>query len=170
MSWYVIQVRNGYEYKVMQKCMMLISTEILHECFIPEYIYKKKYHGVWHDMKNVLFPGYIFMITDQIDDLSIELRKIPDYTKLLGKKATEIYPLNEEEVVFLESFGKKKHLVEMSTGFIHGDKIHITQGPLQGKEGMITKIDRHKRIAYVQLSMFNKETIAKIGLEIISKC
>lgn len=58
----------------------------------------------------------------------------------------------------------------MSTGFIQGDKIFVTEGPLQGKEGLIIKIDRHKRIAYLQLSMFNKETIAKVGLEIISKC
>ena len=58
----------------------------------------------------------------------------------------------------------------MSTGFIQGEQIFITEGPLQGKEGQIIRIDRHKRIAYLQLSMFNKETTTKVGLEIISKC
>ncbi|RJV84975.1 transcription antiterminator, partial [Erysipelotrichaceae bacterium AF19-24AC] len=79
-------------------------------------------------------------------------------------------PLDEEEITFMKSFGKEKHVVEMSTGFIQGDQIFITEGPLQGKEGLIIKIDRHKRIAYLQLSMFNKETTTKVGLEIISKC
>lgn len=70
----------------------------------------------------------------------------------------------------MKSFGKKGHIVDMSIGFIRGDKIYITEGPLQGKEGLIVKIDRHKRIAYLRLSMFNKETTTKVGLEIISKC
>lgn len=170
MNWYVIQVKSGYEHKIAEKCEILISSKILHECFIPEYICRKKYQGIWQDVKDVLFPGYIFMITDHIEELNVELRKVPDFTKILGKKETEIYPLEEKEVMFLETFGKEEHLVEMSIGFIQGDKIHVTQGPLQGKEGMITKIDRHKRIAYIQLSMFNKETTAKVGLEIISKC
>ena len=58
----------------------------------------------------------------------------------------------------------------MSKGLIEGNQIYITQGPLKGKEGLIVKIDRHKRLAYLQLSMFHKELIAKVGLEIISKC
>ena len=89
------------------------------------------------------------MITDQIDQLNIELKKIPDFVK---------------------AFGKENHVVEMSTGFIQGEQIFITEGPLQGKEGQIIRIDRHKRVAYLQLSMFNKETTTKVGLEIISKC
>ncbi|HFL3113473.1 TPA: KOW motif-containing protein, partial [Clostridioides difficile] len=79
-------------------------------------------------------------------------------------------PLTEEEVAFMKSFGKEEHVVEMSTGFIQGEQIFIIEGPLQGKEGQIIRIDRHKRIAYLQLSMFNKETTTKVGLEIISKC
>lgn len=35
---------------------------------------KKKYMGNWHDVKDILFKGYIFMITDQIDQLNIELK------------------------------------------------------------------------------------------------
>lgn len=110
------------------------------------------------------------MITDQIDQLNIELKKIPDFVKVIGKKKADIFPLNEEEVAFMKSFGKEDHVVEMSTGFIQGEQIFITEGPLQGKEGQIIRIDRHKRIAYLQLSMFNKETTTKVGLEIISKC
>lgn len=57
----------------------------------------------------------------------------------------------------------------MSIGFIKGDIIHIVKGPLKHKEGLIVKIDRHKRIAYINLALFNEERIAKVGLEIISK-
>ena len=64
--------------------------------------------------------------------------------------------------------GVQHLLIDISA--IQGEQIFITEGPLQGKEGQIIRIDRHKRIAYLQLSMFNKETTTKVGLEIISKC
>lgn len=38
-----------------------------------------------------------------------------------------------------------------------------------GLEGLITKIDRHKRIAYVDVELLGKLTRVQVGLEIISK-
>ena len=48
MNWYVIQVRSGHEREIADKCRFLISDDILKECFIPEYIAKKKFRGEWH--------------------------------------------------------------------------------------------------------------------------
>ena len=170
MGWYVMQVRSGHEKDIAEKCTNMIEKDILQECFIPEYIMRKRYKGSWHDVKSILFSGYVFMISDRIDDLYAALKLVPDFTKLIGKKKEDIYPLDEDEVSILKSFGKENHMVEMSVGYSEGDKIYVTEGPLQGKEGLIVKIDRHKRIAYIQISMFNKETVTKVGLEIISKC
>ena len=47
--------------------------------------------------------------------------------------------------------------------------IRITHGPLMGQEGNIVKIDRHKRVAYVDVSLFGQVTTVQVGLEIISK-
>lgn len=169
MNWYVIQVRSNHEKEIADKCRFIISDDILKECFIPEYITKKKFRGQWHDIREVLFKGYIFLISDHIDELFNELKKIPDFTKVIGKKKDIIYPLKDNEIEFLKTFGKDEHIVDMSIGYIEGETIHITEGPLQGKEGLITKIDRHKRIAYINVNIFNEETTAKVGLEIISK-
>lgn len=169
MNWYVIQVKSGHEKEIANKCRILISKDILHECFIPKYITKRKYQGKWKQVQEILFRGYIFLISDHIDELFNELKKVPDYTKIIGKKKEEIYPLKDGEVEFLKSFGKDNHIVDMSVGFIEGDTIYITEGPLQGREGLITKIDRHKRIAYISIDIFNEVITAKVGLEIISK-
>ncbi|MFQ9924872.1 MAG: antiterminator LoaP [Beduini sp.] len=169
MNWYVIQVRSGHEKEIADKCRSLISKEVLQDCFIPEYYVQKKFHGQWHKVKQILFKGYVFLISDHIEELFNELKKIPDFTKVIGKKKEEIYPLKEEEVVFLVNFSKEDHIVDMSIGYIEGEQIYVTEGPLKGKEGMIQKIDRHKRMAYIQVSLFNEETTAKVGLEIISK-
>ena len=71
--------------------------------------------------------------------------------------------------MFLAQFGGKQHIVDMSIGYIEGDVIHINEGPLIGYEGHIVKIVRHKRIAYVDISLFGRDTTVKVGLEIISK-
>lgn len=86
MNWYVIQVKSGREKEIANKCSSLIPKKILEECFIPQYIVKKKIKGEWRDVKNILFSGYVFLISNQIDELFIELKKLPDFTKIVGKK------------------------------------------------------------------------------------
>lgn len=169
MNWYVVQVKSGHEKKIAEKCRFLIPKDILNECFIPEYVIKKKYQGKWQQVQDILFKGYIFLISDHIDELFSELKKIPDYTKVVGKKKEDIFPLEDGEIEFLKSFENDKHIVDISIGFIEGDTIFITEGPLQGKEGLITKIDRHKRIANISINIFGKVITAKVGLEIVSK-
>ena len=169
MNWYVMQVRSGHEREIADRCRFLISDDVLYDCFIPEFVARKKFRGVWQDVRCVLFRGYVFMITEHIEELYVELKKIPDLTKIIGKKKDVIYPLEDGEVEFLKRLAGDDHLVDMSVGFIEGETIHISEGPLKGYEGMITKIDRHKRIAYISLHIFGNDTTAKVGLEIISK-
>ena len=64
---------------------------------------------------------------------------------------------------------KKGGSFDLSTGYIEGDKIVITSGPLKGMEGLIRKIDRHKRKAYLKLSFFDREIMTSVGLEITEK-
>ena len=96
-------------------------------------------------------------------------KKIPDLTKLLGNDGEDIYPIYPQEAMFLTKFSNRNHVVDMSCGVIENDKIIITDGPLMNLEGYITKIDRHKRIAYVDVELLGKITRVQVGLEIISK-
>lgn len=169
MGWYVIQVSINHEAKTAHHCNMMISKDILKECFIPEYIRMKRYQGEWHEEKEILFDGYVFMITDRIEQLNMELKKIPDFARIVGKKKSDIFPLDPEEIAFLKEFAEKDHVVALSKGYIEGDRIIVSEGPLKGKEGSILKVNRHKRIAEIQLKMFNKDAVIKVGLEIISK-
>lgn len=168
-DWYVIQVRTGTEDKIVKACELLVAKECLDECFIPRYIRVKKIRGFWTEVNETLFPGYIFMISKDVNMLFQELKRIPDLTKMLGKFGNEIFPLNEDEVAFLKSFGKDDHIVDMSVGYIEGDKVVVTSGPMMGKEGLIKKVDRHKRLAFIEVEFFGKITDAKVGLEIIRK-
>jgi transcriptional antiterminator NusG len=65
--------------------------------------------------------------------------------------------------------GKQDQKVEMSIGIIVNDKVRITSGPLVGMEGLIKRINRHKRVANLSLEMFGGVTDFQVGLEIIEK-
>ena len=89
-------------------------------------------------------------------------------TKLIGI-GDQIVPLVQEEVELLMRIGTDKQLVEMSSGIIENDRVRILSGPLMGMEGNIRRIDRHKRIAYLEIEMFGRTVEIKVGLEIIRK-
>lgn len=57
----------------------------------------------------------------------------------------------------------------MSSGIIENDRVQILSGPLMGMEGNICRIDRHKRMAYMEIEMFGRTVEMKVGLEIIRK-
>lgn len=166
--WYVVQVRSGLEEAICLQCRRLISDTVLVRCFVPYYKAKKKYQGKWHTEERILFPGYVFMITDHPERLYLELKKVSGLTKMLGT-GDDIIPLTEEEVKFLKTFGREEQVVDMSEGIIENDTVKILKGPLKGREGFIKKIDRHKRKAYLEVEMFGRTVEMQVGVEIVAK-
>jgi transcriptional antiterminator NusG len=166
--WYVIQVRVGTEESMKLKCQKGVSEDVLGKCFIPYSETKKKIQGSWVIEKKILFPGYLFVITDRIEDLFMQLKKVIGFSKLLGIGG-DIVPLEEREILFLQRFGGVEQVVQMSEGIIENVEVRITSGPLEGMEGFIRKIDRHKRRAWLELPMFGEMQRVEVGLEIVEK-
>jgi len=166
--WYVVQVRTGSEDSIRIQCAKNITEDVLEKCFIPYYEEKKRIRGEWRVEKKILFPGYVFVITSEIEELYRQLARVIGLTKVLGTDG-EIVPLTEKETEFLLGFGGENQVVEMSEGIIENSQVIITSGPLEGKEGLIRKIDRHKRKAYLELPMFGRMQTVQVGLEIVAK-
>ena len=78
-------------------------------------------------------------------------------------------PLDEAEVRFLLEFGMGEQIVSMSEGIIENDNVVVITGPLKGNEGLIRKIDRHKRRAYLEIEMFGRKIETQVGLEIVAR-
>ena len=83
-NWYAVQVRAGREEAVLQLSKKIIDESALKECFIPYYERMKRFQGEWHKEQYILFPGYIFLVTEQVDVLFWELKKVPGLTRILG--------------------------------------------------------------------------------------
>lgn len=166
--WYVLQVKSGDEKKTIQMCDNIVEDEYIDEIFAPETERMKRYKGEWHKVKSLMFPGYVFISTDREIDLYENLRKVPALTKML-KTGETITPISEGEERLIRSLVNKEKVATMSLGYIEGDKLIVSEGPLMGMEAMVKKIDRHKRIAILQVEMFGNMTDVTMGLEVLSK-
>ena len=166
--WYVMQVRTGTEERIRLQCVREIPPEVLRQCSIFYYEEKKRFQGAWQTERRILFPGYVFAETEDLDGLIQGLRPVIGLTKLIGT-GREIVPLTPEEERFLWEFAGPEHLVAMSEGIIENSVIRILSGPLQGREGFIRKIDRHKRKAWLEMELFGRIQQVEVGLEVAVK-
>ena len=107
-NWYVIQVRSGHEERIVDACHTYIPKTILKHAFIPKYKHVRKIRGEWKQLESPLFSGYVFLITDHINELFHSLHMIPEYTKLLGNDGDDIFPLTKQDAYFIEKFVKER--------------------------------------------------------------
>ncbi|WP_350454603.1 antiterminator LoaP [Slackia heliotrinireducens] len=167
--WYVIQVGTNQEDRVIGLIRSFVDKDIAKEVFVPQAEVLRRLRGEWVKRKELLLPGYVFVIASDPERLNRALIEIPAFTRLLGNDCS-FTPLLDDEIKFIESFTTENHrVIRMSRGVIEGDEIIIHEGPLKGQTGLIKRIDRHKRQAYLEMSIMGRLKTVKIGLEIVSK-
>ncbi len=164
---YVIQVETTNEHLVANECKNLILID-REEAFVPICRREQRRAGQLIQIEKVMFPGYVFLVTAVPEDLFLRLKKVPRLTKML-RVGDDIMPISEKEEDVIRRLINKEHIVEMSRGYIKGDKVVVEEGPLVGLEGIIKQINRHKRTAKIELQLEDKTINVIVGLEIVSK-
>lgn len=167
--WYAVWVRTGQEEKVRQICERLIrDKEICEECFLPKYEKYRKVNGKGTLQRELLFPGYLFFVSENPDALKEALRGMPEVVKVLGDDDGPI-ALYPNEVEFLRKYTNEEKVVEMSSGYILGDRLVVTDGPFEGYDGNVVHIDRHKRKAVLEVEFFGRRMEITVGMEVVRK-
>lgn len=168
--YYVIWTLTGKEDIVKDEIVAQIGQENKEKIHILTRERKQKYRGEWQIRKEKLFPGYLFMDLEasQVEPVREALRRATEHAKVL-KTGDELYPIHAQEEQLLRRLTGDTTNVAVSVGVIEGDKIIVREGPLVGMEGMIKRIDRHKRMAVLEVELFNRISEVKVGLEIVEK-
>lgn len=166
--WFVLKCDPGKAEEIMEFCREHISGQILHDIFTFTYDRMKRYEGSWHIETKPLFPEYIFFETADPEALSEQLEQhCASITRQgNGRLLAKILP---EEETFLRKAGGQEHHLKMSQGYIKNGITHIVTGPLVGMERRIRKIDRHKRLANIEMPVRGMDKPVQAGLEITSK-
>ena len=125
-----------------------MSEDALKDAFVFTYDRMRRYEGAWHLERQMLFPGYVFLESKDMKCLQEELKRYPRIFQR-GKSSCPMVPLEPEEERFLRKLYGREHHSQMSRGYIRNGQTFVTEGPLQGKEYLIRRLDRHKRIAWI---------------------
>lgn len=169
LPWYVVQVMTGRESHLRELICREVGPEVLSECFIPSFEVQKKVRGAWRIERVRLFPGYVFVVTGDIEELKQRLRRVPEFVRLLTVGESFV-ALEASERAWLASFtAAGERVIPMSMGAVEGDRIVVTRGPLMGHEGWIVRVNRRKSLAFIQVEMFGRRIETKIGLGIVRK-
>lgn len=175
-GWYVVQVQAGREGAVCELIKRVASEgadesgpRLLAECFTPRFVTRRKCRGEWRDMQKLLFPGYVIAVTGRPEELALRMREVPEFALLLSMGETFV-PLREDERVWMEELAEDgDRTVALSTAVKDGDSIRVTEGPLRGREGIIKKVNRHKCLAHLEVSIAGKRVTTTVGLAVLPK-
>lgn len=173
--WYVIQVISGQENQTILLIEKMVSEGTIKQCFVPIRRLKKKFCGAWHDVTEKLFPGYVFLITEQPQLLYEELKSVPALTKILGRNEEYFTPLTETDVQIMKKLqdgveSNQSWGIEISEVLVEaGNRIKILSGPLVNLKGQIKKINLHKRIAAVEVEFMGRKTVVNLGIEMVER-
>lgn len=167
--WYAVQVATGREETARDMCRKLIDKELYEDIFIIRFDKAKRYYGEWHKERKIMFPGYMFIDTDNPNEIYEQLKNVPEFTKILGRDNDAFIAIEAGKEALFKAMVRDDYEIPISIGVIEGDKVIVKEGPLVGMEAYIKKIDRHKRIAILRTEMFEQEIGVSVGLEVVEK-
>ena len=171
METYVLQTRSGDEEKLKEALDMTIVPEVPGT---KVYILKKKVRfrkkDGWIDSVKRLFPGYLFVDTPDIISFNNRLQtaEIGKMKRLLGVENEKITPVTPDEQMMIHRLCGDKKMADVSFGVKDGNRILFTRGPLVGMEGLVKRVDRHKRIVQLDMEFFGSTRTVTLAAEIMN--
>lgn len=165
--WYVIQVYTGRELEIAQQCRDRV-IEDGEDVFVPLAERWTKVRGERTLITSRLFPGYVFIETERIEDFHKRLSRVYAMTKVL-RTGEEMTPIQKEEEEYLRRLGGDDHVVKYSEGYMEGDKLVVTSGPLKDFAGKVKKVLRHKRLVVMEVPLLRRTVEVTLGMGVVER-
>ena len=169
-KWYVVRAVSGQEAKVK----LYIEKEIEHlgmqdfvaQILVPtEKVYQVR-KGKKVTKERNFFPGYVMVEAALVGEVIHVIKSITGVIGFLGAtKGGDPVPLRMNEVNRI--LGKVDELTEadelMSNPFILGETVKVVDGPFNGFNGSIEKINEEKHKLLVMVKIFGRKTPLERG-------
>lgn len=157
MNWYALITTCGEEENICQ----IVNDELKLHAIYPRVERHFRTQGTNLLTVKPIVPGCIFIecdfdyavLLDKLKNTSIEIQGL----ELISSRKMEV----------LKKMLSDECLIKMSKGIIQDQKKIIQEGSLVGLEAHIKKINRHKRLAVLDIDIHQKELL--VGLEIVEK-
>ena len=164
-KWYVVRAVSGQENKISG----YIQTEIerqglndyLDEVLVPTEKVVQIRNGKKIQKERTYFPGYIMIKANLGGEMVHVIRSITNVIGFLGEtKGGDPVPLRKSEVNRM--LGKVDELSlnadDVAIPFVLGETVKVVDGPFNGFNGTIEKINEEKRKLEVMVKIFGRRT------------
>ena len=171
--YYVVQVKTGKEDQAINDIMKNKLDDPSFEVFAPYRKALKKFKGQMKEVVERCFPGYVFVETNDAEELFKQLYWTPGYTRLLGREADtyNFVPLDKDESRMVDILYSKNNdrITEISNIEVReGETIRVLDGPLMGLETQIKKVNLHKRKVTVEYMMCGRLVTSDVAINIVT--
>ena len=163
-KWYVVHTYSGYEKAVQTSIEKFVANRGMEDMILKieipmEHVKEVTESGEYKEKDQKVFPGYVLIKMVMTDDTWHLIRNIRGVTGFVGT-ANKAIPLTEEEVAAL-----RVEPVEIVVNYSVGDRVRITDGPLESFTGVVEEIEADKNRVSVTVSMFGRETPVELELD-----
>lgn len=164
--WCVVHAKRKGEQNTESFVKNFLPKNLNARCFHLTRDRQKKYEGQWRTVQEDLFPGYVFIDTNQPDKVYKELKKVP-YPQLLFSDEEFVSTLEKQESDFMELIADRNGVIKISEIRVADDgTIQYLSGPLLNVINRVKRMNLHKRVAELETRFLGKTRILYLGIEI----
>lgn len=173
MKWYCLMVKSGGEESFKKNFDETIRKARLSQKTLSEakitFFKKRMKNAKKVEYEQALFPGYVFMSTENLDAaLVAATKKCQNFYHFLNTNA-DIVHIQGKDMEYLSNLLKFGETQGISKAYFdQNQRIVITKGPLTGFEGKITKVNRKQGRATVKIDLCNNEIKFDLAFEEIT--
>jgi transcriptional antiterminator NusG len=175
-KWYVVRSVSGQENKIKSYIETEISRlnleEYIEQVLVPTEKVIQIRNGKKINKERVYFPGYIMIQANLSGEIPHIIRTINGVIGFLGEvKGGEPVPLRQSEVNRM--LGKVDELAvqdeSINIPFIIGETVKVIDGPFNGFNGNVEKINEEKRKLEVMVKIFGRKTPLELSYMQVEK-
>lgn len=176
-KWYVVRAVSGQENKIKtyieNEIARLNLEEYVEQVLVPTEKVVQIRNGKKIHKERVYFPGYIMIQANLSGEIPHIIKSITNVIGFLGEtKGGDPVPLRQSEVNRM--LGKVDELSmegdsSIAIPFTIGETVKVIDGPFNGFDGVIEKINEEKRKLEVMVKIFGRKTPLELSYMQVEK-
>lgn len=175
-KWYVVRAIGGQENKIKtyieNEIARLGLSDYVDQVLVPTEKVIQIRKGKKINKEKVYFPGYIMIEANLSGELPHIIKSVTGVIGFLGEtKGGDPVPLRKSEVNRM--LGKVDELAvqneNIAIPYILGETVKVIDGPFNGFDGTIEKINEEKRKLEVMVKIFGRKTPLELSYMQVEK-
>ena len=176
-KWYVVRAVSGQENKIKSYIENEISrlglSDFVDQVLVPTEKVIQIRNGKKIQKEKVYFPGYIMVQANLSGEVPHIIKSITNVIGFLGEtKGGDPVPLRQSEINRM--LGKVDELsvgadANVAIPFTKGETVKVIDGPFNGFDGTIEKINEEKRKLEVMVKIFGRKTPLELSYMQVEK-